>query len=209
MNDTPHEPAPDPSPADDGSPHEVTQLISALAEGDRSAGDRLLELVYRQLRGQAERQLASERAGHTLSATALVHEAYLRLAGPREKPWAGRGHFYSAAAQAMRRVLVDHARGRAARGNGALRLADIADVEALGAADSQTILAVDEAVTRLEDSDPEAGALVRLRFYAGLSVQEAAEVLDVSPRKAARLWAYGRAVLYQDLAEDEESQDGG
>ncbi len=199
MNNTPHEP-----PSDENDPNEITQLISALAEGDRSAGDRLLELVYSQLRRQAEQQLGSERAGHTLSATALVHEAYLRLAGPRQQPWAGRGHFYSAAAQAMRRVLVDYARARAARGNGALRLADIADVEALGAADSQTILAVDEAVTRLEDSDPEAGALVRLRFYAGLSVQEAAAILEISARKAARLWAYGRAVLYQDLTDSED-----
>ena len=202
MTNTPPEP-----PSDENAPNEITQLISALAVGDRSAGDRLLELVYSQLRRQAERQLGSERAGHTLSATALVHEAYLRLAGPRQQPWAGRGHFYSAASEAMRRVLVDHARARAARGDGTLRLADISDVEALGAADSQTILAVDEAVTRLEDSDPEAGALVRLRFYAGLSVQEAAEILEISARKAARLWEYGRAVLYRDLSDSEEIRD--
>ena len=188
-------------PSSDGQP-DVTILMQAAADGDTSAADRLLPLVYDQLRRAAQQRLASERPDHTLSATALVHEAYLKLVGPRQIPWAGRGHFYSAAAQAMRRILIDHARSRAARGGGALRLEDIGDVGALASADSEQILAVDAAVTRLEGEDPEAAAVVRLRFFAGLSVDQAAEALGISPRTAARVWAYARAVLYRELSED-------
>jgi RNA polymerase sigma factor (TIGR02999 family) len=161
-------------------------------------------LVYDQLRGAAQMQLAGERgggAGHTLSATALVHEAYLRLAGPREVPWAGRAHFYAAAAQAMRRILLDHARTRARRSGGPVPLEGIGDVAALAGADSEQIVAVDGALTRLESEDPEAAAVVRLRFYAGLSVEQAAEALGLSPRTAARLWTYARAVLYRALSD--------
>lgn len=185
---------------------DATVLMIAASEGDTTAADRLLPLVYDQLRKAAERQLVSERPGHTLSATAIVHEAYLRLVGPRNVPWAGRGHFYAAAAQAMRRILVDHARSRAARARAEsgsqLRLEDIGDVGALAAADSDKILAVDAAVARLEGEDPEAAAVVRLRFFAGLSVDQAAGALGISPRTAARLWAYARAVLYRELSSD-------
>jgi RNA polymerase sigma factor (TIGR02999 family) len=188
-------------PSDDGHP-DVTVLMNAAADGNTAAAGQLLPLVYEQLRRSAQQRLASERDGHTLSATALVHEAYLKLVGPRQIPWAGRGHFYAAAAQAMRRILIDHARSRAARGGTGLRFEDIGDVGALAAADSEQILAVDAAVARLEAEDPEAAAVVRLRFFAGLSVDQAAEALGISPRTAARVWAYARAVLYRELSED-------
>lgn len=178
---------------------DATILMNAAAKGDKAAADRLLPLVYDQLRRAAQDRLAGERIGHTLSATAIVHEAYLRLVGPREVPWAGRGHFYAAAAEAMRRILIDHARNRRSRGGGAVRLEDIGDVGALAAADSEQIVAVDSALARLESEDPEAAAVVRLRFYAGLSVDQAAEALGISPRTAARLWSYARAVLFRTL----------
>lgn len=178
---------------------DATILMNAAAEGDQAAADRLLPLVYDQLRRAAQERMAGERNGHTLSATAMVHEAYLRLVGPRQVPWAGRGHFYAAAAEAMRRILVDHARDRRVRGGEAVRLEDIGDVGALAAADSEQIMAVNSALARLESEDPEAAAVVRLRFYAGLSVDQAAEALGISPRTAARLWGYARAVLFRTL----------
>ncbi len=183
---------------------DATVLLAAAAAGDAAAADRLLPLVYEQLRRAAELHLAGERPGHTLSATAIVHEAYLKLVGPREVPWAGRAHFYAAAAQAMRRILVDHARARAARGGSRVPLEAIGDVGALATADREQILAVDAAVARLEAEDPETGAVVRLRFFAGLSVDQTAEALGISPRSAARLWTYARAVLFRTLREGNE-----
>jgi RNA polymerase sigma factor (TIGR02999 family) len=175
--------------------------MNAAAGGDRAAADRLLPLVYDQLRKAAQLDLAGERPDHTLSATALVHEAYVKLIGPREVAWAGRRHFYAAAAEAMRRILIDHARSRARRGGGKRRLDELGDVAALASADSEQIVAVDAAVSRLETEDPEAAAVVRLRFYAGLSVEEAAVALGISERTAARLWMYARAVMYRALTE--------
>ena len=177
--------------------------MTAAANGDGDAIRRLMPLVYEQLRKAAQRQLSGERPGHTLSATALVHEAYLKLAGPRNIPWAGRGQFYAAAAQAMRRILVDHARTKGRRGTRPVALQDIGDVAALVEAESEQILAVESAVARLEAEDPEAAAVVRLRFFAGLSVDQAAETLGLAPRTAARLWAYARAVLFRALSKDQ------
>lgn len=174
-------------------------LLLASAQGDIVAAAKLLPLVYAQLRQAAAVQLANEHVGHTLSATALVHEAYLKIAGPRVVPWSGRGHFYAAAAQAMRRVLVDHARSRQARGRAKLPWRELTDVAALAGADSEQILAVDAAIARLESEDSEAAEVVRLRFYAGLSVEQAAQTLGVSARTVARLWIYARAVLYRRL----------
>jgi len=179
-------------------PGKATRLMQAASGGDKEAADRLLPLVYEQLRRAAQLHFASERPGHTLSATALVHEAYLKLVGPRDLAWQSRGHFYAAAAQAMRRILVDRARSHARRG-AHVPLTEIDDVAALAAADPEQILAVDEAIQRLEREDQEAAAVVRLRFFAGLSVDEAASALGLSPRSAARLWAYARAVLFRDL----------
>jgi RNA polymerase sigma factor (TIGR02999 family) len=175
--------------------------MTQAAAGDQMAADRLLPLVYEQLRKAAQIQLAGERSDHTLSATALVHEAYLKLVGPRDVPWAGRGHFYVAAAQAMRRILIDHARSPRAGERKASRLTEIGDVQALAEAGPDQIVAVDAAFGRLEQEDAEAAALVRLRFYAGLDVDQAAEALGISPRTAARLWAYARAVLFRYASE--------
>jgi len=173
----------------------------AAASGDVGAADQLLPLVYEQLRQAAQVDLAGERPGHTLCATALVHEAYVKLVGPRRVPWAGRGHFYAAAAEAMRRILLDHARAHGRRGGKRIELSDLGDVAALASAGAEEIVAVDEALGRLEGEDPQAAALVRLRFFAGLSVDEAAQSLGLSPRTAARLWTYARAVLYRDLSD--------
>ena len=130
-----------------------------------------------------------------------MHEAYLKLVGPREVPWASRGHFYAAAAEAMRRILLDHARSRARRGGETLRLNELGDVAVLAASNSEQIVAVDAEIRRLESEDPEAADVVRLRFYAGLSVDQAAEALGISARTAARLWTYARAVMYRNLGE--------
>jgi RNA polymerase sigma factor (TIGR02999 family) len=180
---------------------DATQLLIAASAGDKAAADDLLPLVYEQLRKAAQLGLSREASGHTLTATALVHEAYLKLVGPRELPWANRAHFYAAAAEAMRRILLDHARARGRRGGIPLRLTEISDVAALASAGPDEILAVDEAIERLKGEDPLAAALVRLRFYAGLGVDEAAQALGISPRSAARLWTYARAVLYRDLTD--------
>jgi RNA polymerase sigma factor (TIGR02999 family) len=184
-----------------GNAEDTVQLMAAAAGGDRAAADRLLPLVYQQLHRAAQVQMASERGDHTLSATGLVHEAYLKLAGPREVPWANRAHFYAAAAQAMRRILIDHARSPGIRRRKSGPLSEISDVAALAVSDPEQIVAVDAAFARLESEEPDAAAVVRLRFYAGLTVEDTAEALGLSPRTAARLWNYARAVLYRALTE--------
>ncbi len=179
-------------------------MLSRAAAGDAAAAGDLLPLVYEQLRRAAQRQLANERRGHTLSATALVHEAYLKLAGPRGVAWAGRGHFYTAAAQAMRRILVDHARAKAAHIRGgpearraAINLASLPDpnseVESCG------FLILHDAITRLEGVDPEAAAVVRLRYFAGLSIDHTAAALGVSAPTVKRNWAFARGWLKEAI----------
>ena len=180
----------------------VTFLMAAAASGDKAAADNLLPLVYEQLRRAAQLDLARERKDHTLSATALVHEAYLKLVGPRDVAWANRAHFYAAAAEAMRRIVLDHARARGRRGAARVPIEEVRDVASIADADSEQILAVDEAIQRLASEDPEAAAIVRLRFYGGLSVDEAAAATGLSPRTAARLWIYARAVLFRELRSD-------
>jgi len=182
-------------------PTALSQLLTRATQGDQASAGELMGLVYAQLRAAAQQAIASERPDHTLQATALVHEAYLRLAGPRELPWQNRAHFYAAAAQAMRRILIDHARAKGARGGKHRKLTEFPDAATLILGDPEEILAVDAAVTRLETEDPDAAAVVRLRFYAGLSVDQAAEALGISPRTCARLWSYARAVLYRSLGE--------
>ena len=177
----------------------------AAAGGDRAAADRLLPLVYEQLRRAAQLGLAGERAGHTLSATALVHEAYLKLVGPREVAWASRGHFYAAAAEAMRRILIDYARarGRQKRGptavplDGAAALLSVTDLASDEHLDQ--IVRLDEAVRRLETEDPDVAQVVRLRFYAGLSGEETATVLGKSPATVDRDWSWARAWLFRQM----------
>lgn len=183
------------------SNEDATLLLNAAAAGDKLAADRLLPLVYDQLRKAAQRDLIGDRERPSLSATLLVHEAYLKLVGPRQIPWANRAHFYAAAAEAMRRILLDHARKQARRGGPARPLTEITDVQALAESDPEHIIALDAALTSLEAQDAESAALIRLRFYAGLSVEQAAEALGISPRSAARLWTFARASLYRAITE--------
>jgi RNA polymerase sigma factor (TIGR02999 family) len=180
----------------------LTELLQDSSRSRREIMDALLPRVYEELRSIAQARMAGERREHTLQATALVNEAYLRLVGDSGLSWSDRAQFYHAAAEAMRRILIEHARkrGREKRGGDRKRLpVSVLDLAAAG--DSGGILAVEEAIRRLEAEDNEAGAVVRLRFFAGLSVEETARALDLSPRSVAREWAYARARLFQFLKE--------
>lgn len=168
--------------------------------GDAERVERLLPEIYAQLRAAAQECLRSERAGHTLNATALVHEAYLRLVGPRQVPWQNRAHFFAAAAQAMRRILVDHARSKAAARRGgadarraAIELSTLPDPSS--ERESAGFLILDAALARLEGVDEEAAAVVRLRYFAGLSVEETASALGSSTATVKRAWAFARGWL--------------
>lgn len=185
-------------------PNDATRLMTAAVGGDKAAADRLLPLVYDQLRGAAHRQMASEARGHTLSATVLVHEAYLKLVGPRELPWANRAHFYAAAAEAMRRILIDHARSKAAaiRGGPDARRAAV-DLAALpdpaSESESAGFLILNDAIARLEGVDPHAAAVVRLRYFAGLSTEQTAAALGCSAPTVKRTWAFARGWLKEAI----------
>ena len=179
----------------------VTRLLAQAAAGDDAAAGDLLPLVYAQLRAVAQQRMVNERPGHTLQATALVHEAYLKLVGPRDVPWQNQAHFYAAAAEAMRRILLDHAKARGRQKRGGNRRVVPLDVAVLAEqADSEQIVALDEAVCRLEEQEPEAANVVRLRFYAGLSVDQTAEALNLSPRTVDRRWQFARAWLFRELS---------
>jgi RNA polymerase sigma factor (TIGR02999 family) len=179
---------------------DVSRILSAASAGDPRAAEELLPLVYEELRKLAAARLAEEKPGQTLQATALVHEAYLRLIG-NEQPWNGRGHFFAAAAIAMRRILVDAARRKQAEvhGGGLLRVEIPQDLAAPGSR-TDDLVALDEALARLERHDPIAAQLVNLRYFAGLSHQEAADALGISRGAADRHWALGRAWLFQQLS---------
>jgi RNA polymerase sigma factor (TIGR02999 family) len=181
---------------------EVTRILSAIDKGDASASEQLLPLVYDELRKLAAQKLAQEKPGQTLQATALVHEAYLRLVDVGEAPhWDGRRHFFAAAAEAMRRILIDRARRKQTEkhGGGRQRI-DLDEVEAVADARSTDLLALDEALTRLAAEDPLKAQLVTLRYFAGMSVQEAADALGISRATADRYWAYARTWLYCELS---------
>ena len=177
---------------------DVTRLLDAAAAGDRRAAADLLPLVYDELRKLAAARLAREAPGQTLDATALVHEAYLRLVGG--DGFDGRGHFFAAAAEAMRRILIDQARRKQAdkHGGGWHRL-EVLDAELAVDSTGDDLLAVNEALTRLAARDPEAAKLIELRFFAGLTLEQAAAALNVPARTAYRSWAYGRAWLRREL----------
>jgi RNA polymerase sigma factor (TIGR02999 family) len=187
---------------------DVTPILAAIEQGDPSAAGQLLPLVYDELHKLAARQLAQEKAGQTLQATALVHEAYVRLVDVEAaQHWNSRGHFFAAAAEAMRRILVDNARRRQSkkRGGDRARL----DLDNLAAATSERVddvLDIDEALVGLAKADPQAAELVKLRYFAGLSIPQAAEALGVSPRSADFLWAYARAWLLRYLGADRQAQ---
>ena len=180
---------------------DVTRLLDAASAGDPKAAADLLPLVYAELRRLAAARLAGEKAGHTLQPTALVHEAYLRLVdADKGREWDGRTHFFATAAEAMRRILVDHAREKVSRKRGGERARAEFREDALAAPEaSDEILAVDEALAGLAAADPQAADLVKLRYFAGLSVDEAARALNISPRSVDRLWAYARAWLQRAI----------
>lgn len=184
-------------------PADVTQLLRAVQAGEPGAWDALFPLVYDELRTMAARRVARESPGHTLQATALVSEAYLRLLGPdgRTCDFRTRRHFFAAAAEAMRRVLIDHARARRARKRGAgARRQSLDDEVASIDHDPDEILALHEALERMEEREPEVAEVVRLRFFAGLTGDQVAEVTGQSPRQVDRLWSYARAWLYRAIA---------
>jgi RNA polymerase sigma factor (TIGR02999 family) len=182
--------------------NDVTQILSDIEQGDARAADRLFPLVYDALRKLAAAQLAREAPGQTLQATALVNEAYLRLVETNAQRWNSLGHFFSAAAEAMRRILVDRARkkGSVKHGGGRVRHSfDGAQVTAPEA--SEDLIALDEALSQLAARDAEAANLVKLRFFAGLTSAQAADALGISPRTADRIWTYARAFLLDALQE--------
>jgi len=190
--------------------NDVTCILSAIEQGDAQAGEQLLPLVYDELRKLAARRLAQEKPGQTLVPTELVHEAYLRLVDVEKAArWDSRGHFFAAAAEAMRRILLNHARdkNRLKRG-GERRRIDLDHVEiALDGSDEQ-LIALDEALAILAVEDPQAAQLVNLRFFAGLTLKDAAAALGLAMRTAERQWAYARAWLYAHLRErDREAAD--
>jgi len=183
---------------------EVTRLIQAASSSDRAATDQLLALVYDQLRKIAQQRISEERAGQTLQATALVHEAYMRLMGAEDRPdvrWDSAGHFFSAAAEAMRRILVDRARAKGALKRrskpGQLRLDQSPLIDDASAAE---LLDLDAALAKLAEEDPTKAQLVKLRFFAGLTLEEAANALSISPATADRYWSYARAWLFQAMS---------
>jgi RNA polymerase sigma factor (TIGR02999 family) len=181
---------------------DVTKVLVAIGAGDSHAAARLLPLVYDELRRLAAHKLAQEKPGQTLQATALVHEAYLRLVGTGdEQSWNGRGHFFAAAAEAMRRILVENARRkqRLKHGGDRTRLLDVDPNRLAAPESSEDLLALDEALSRLADADPQAAELVQLRYFGGLTLKQAAEVLGVSPRTADSWWAYARSWLLAEL----------
>jgi len=196
--------------ATDPSSHAATILLNDAA----NASDRiklLLPLVYDQLRAAAQKQMASERVGHTLAATALVHDAYIKLVGPREVPWQNRAHFYAAAAEAMRQILLDHAKSRARRKRGGAKahvpLEEVASIIAASPdspadvqSDDQTdFIALDEAIRRLEVEDPRVAQVVYLKYYAGLEIAHVASALGVSERTVKNDWAFAKAWLERAL----------
>ncbi|MBC7853575.1 MAG: sigma-70 family RNA polymerase sigma factor [Pirellulaceae bacterium] len=180
---------------------DVTRILSQIESGDSAAAEQLLPLVYAELRKLAAANLAHEKPGQTLQATALVHEAYLRLVGSQEsEKWNSRGHFFGAAAEAMRRILVESARRKArVKHGGELQRQDIEPDELLAADISDDLLALDEALDRLAVSDGQSAQLVKLRYFAGLTIPQSAEILGVSPRTADSLWSFARAWLRREI----------
>jgi RNA polymerase sigma factor (TIGR02999 family) len=186
--------------------NEVTRILSAVEQGDPQAAEQLLPLVYNELRKLAAQRLAQEKPGQTLQATALVHDAYLRLVGgDATQHWNSRGHFFAAAAEAMRRILIDKARKkqRLKRGRGFQRV-DLDAVEVSVEEPPDDLVALDDALTKLAQKHPDKAALVKLRYFAGLTIDETAHVLGISPSTADRQWTYARAWLYRQVASDAE-----
>jgi RNA polymerase sigma factor (TIGR02999 family) len=180
---------------------DVTRMLQAIERGEAHSSEELLPLVYGELRRLAAHKLSQERPGQTLQATSLVHEAWLRLVGAESRKWEGQRHFFAAAAEAMRRILIENARRkqRQKRGSGWERI-DVEQIQLAEPLPSNDLVALDEALTELARGDPPAAELVQLRFFAGLTQQQAANLLGISRRTADRTWAYARAWLFQQVA---------
>ena len=183
---------------------QVTILLEAARRGDAEAADQLLPLVYEELRRLAAHKMAQENPGQTLQPTALVHEAWLRLAGDENRKWNDRTHFFAAAAEAMRRILVDNARRKGAQrhGGGQLRV-ELPEIACAVAENDDQVLAVNEALEKFAAQDKQKAELVKLRYFVGMTIEEAAEVLRVSAATAKRHWAYARAWLYEEIRTQE------
>jgi len=189
--------------------NEVTRIINAIEQGDARAADRLLPLVYDELRRLASQKMSREEPGQRLQATALVHEAYIRLVGEQAQNWESRTHFFAAAAEAMRRILIDNARRRKSlkRGGGRQRL-DLDNVAILDDGGSDDILALDEALRKLAENDKVKADLVKLRYFAGLTMGQTAEMLGISRSTAGEYWAYARAWLLLEIEKGDEAAKG-
>ncbi len=179
---------------------DVTRILDAVRQGDVRATDELLAAVYQELRRLAAVRLGQEPVGHTLQATALVHEAYIRLVGAEDQSWEGRGHFFAAAAEAMRRILIEKARHKRRRKRGAdWQRIDLEDATLAIEGPSEDVIAVDEALTKLAQEDKIVADLVKMRYFAGLNLDEIAKILGISRRTADRYWAYARAWLHREI----------
>jgi len=180
--------------------NDLTRFLDAIEQGDSTAADRLLPLVYSELRKLAEQRMRAESPDHTLEPTALVHEAYIRLVGDADRPWNSRGHFFAAAAAAMRRILIDHARAKQAdKRGGDWQRVPLEAVENVHVAAPEDLLLLDETLLALSKHDPVGGKLVELRYFAGLSVEEAGEVMGISTATAYRHWSFARAWVHSQI----------
>ena len=189
---------------------DITRVLSAIEQGDAQAAEQLLPLVYAELRKLARQRLAHEKPGQTLQATALVHEAYLRLvASDKAHRWNSRGHFFAAAAEAMRRILIDQARRKAsAKAGGKLQRVEFSEIEPAMSWHGLDVLAVSDALAQFEQKDARAAAVVKLRFFAGLTTQEAADALGISLATAENDWAYAKCCLRLQLSDSDPLQAG-
>jgi RNA polymerase sigma factor (TIGR02999 family) len=182
---------------------DLTQILSAVERGEASAAEDLLPLVYTELRRLAAQKLAQEKPGQTLQATALVHEAWLRLVREDERKWNGSRHFFFAAAEAMRRILIENARRKQRlKHGGQMQRVNLEDIALASPMKPDELLALDEALERLATEDPEAAQLIKLRFFAGLGHQETAEIMGITRRAADGLWAYARTWLFEEMRHD-------
>ena len=183
---------------------DVTRILQAIDQADPRAAEELLPLVYGELRRLAAQKLAQEKPGQTLQSTALVHEAFIRLVGSENQHWDGRGHFFAAAAEAMRRILINNARRKnQTRHGGNLRRIELEEADGFSSAPPDNLIAIDEALAKLTKKDSMKGELVKLRYFAGLTIEQAAQVLGISIRTANRNWAYARAWLEREIEQDE------
>jgi len=182
---------------------DVTRILTAIEQGDATEADKLLPLVYEELRRLAAQKMSREAPGQTLQATALVHEAYIRLVGSETQNWQGRTHFFAAAAEAMRRILIDNARRKKSlKHGGSYHVSNLDNVEITFEEHSEDIIALDEALEKLAKEDPVKANLVKLRYFAGLTIEQAADLLQISRSTADRYWSYSRVWLFHETSKD-------